>query len=267
MKISCLVPTRGRVVGMTEFTNSIFTTANNPNEVEIIFYIDNDDLPSKECEDKLKEDYNIKYLFKNRVPLSKAINDCHTLSESDIFFCGSDDIVMLTKGWDDVIIHTFDKIEDKIALLYGLDKINRTALFGTHPIVHIRWLDVLGYITPQYFGTGDYGAFSTVTDKWVNSIARDINRQFFINIFNCHIHPRYNTLQKTPPGYTTRQGGHQTTRDLALLRRDKNNNPKQLYKSLEKERKIDRNKLKQAITDFQFSKINKFIEENNYYAD
>ena len=262
MKISCLVPTRGRVVGMTEFAETIFNTANNSNDVEIIFYIDNDDLPSKECADKLKERYNIKYLFENRVPLSKAINDCHKLSEGDIFFCGSDDIIMLTKGWDDIIIDAFNKVEDKICLIYGLDGFHRDKLVATHPFLHRRWLEVLGYVTPQYFGTGNNkqtwcnNQFSVVTDKWINAITEKIQRRFFVPVFHQHVSYRHNKTQEF-----TKRKHDKTTHDLSLLYHDKENNPKRLYDSLGQERKNDINKLKDAIHKFQLYKLLHFAEK------
>ena len=259
MKISCLVPTRGNVVGMTEFADSIFTTATDPSCVEIVFYIDNDDLPSKECADKLKERYNIKYLFENRIPLGKTVDECHKLSSGDIFFCGSDDIIMLTKGWDDIIIDAFDKIEDKIALFYGLELLHDVSR-GGHYFVHRRWLEVLGYITPQYFGTGDNdqtwcnNQFSVVSDKWVNTISKKIMRRFFVEIYHQHVNPRHNKGQK----FVRRKHGGPVREDLDLLMKDEDNNPRTLYRSLKEERRNDAMKLTAAIYDFQSNKQTKF---------
>mgnify|MGYP003319453233 CR=1 FL=1 len=144
MKISCLVPTRGRVVGMTEFAETIFNTANNSNDVEIIFYIDNDDLPSKERADKLKEKFNINYVFGKRIFQSQTINECCKLAKGDIFFLGADDILVETDNWDNIVVNAFDKIEDKIALFYGLEYLYNPGGKGGHHFMHRKWLDTLG---------------------------------------------------------------------------------------------------------------------------
>ena len=264
MKISCLVPTRGNPLGMSYFADTIFKTASNPDSVEVIFYIDNDDLPSKECADKLKEKYNIKYFFEDRIPLGKAVNECHKLSEGDIFFCGSDDIIMLTEEWDSIVIDAFNKIEDKIALFYGLEVLYNPGGKGGHHFMHRKWLDTLGYITPQYFGTGDNdhswcnNQFSVVSDKWINSIAESVNRRFFIEIYHQHVNPRFNSSQK----FVCRKNGGQVRKDLNSLMRDKINNPKKLYQSplMREKRKEDVTKLKNSIKDFNSNKQKKYLD-------
>ena len=86
MNISCLLPTRQRPAGMIRLADSIFTTASDPDSIEIIFYIDNDDLPSKECADKLKEKYNIKDDVATNIKetankIAEAESNIETLSE------------------------------------------------------------------------------------------------------------------------------------------------------------------------------------------
>jgi len=182
IKISCLVPTRGRVSGMNKFVDSIFNTASNPDNIEIIFYIDNDDMPSKECADNLKGRYNIKYIFKPTIIQSQTINECAKEAIGDIFFLGADDVVVSTKNWDELIINAFNGIEDKIALFYGYDGRQPAKLLGTHPFLHRKWLDVVGHLFPSNFHKG-------YSDQWVNKIAVKLKRHFFINIFTNHLHP------------------------------------------------------------------------------
>ena len=182
MKISWIVPTRNRPDGMNLFVNSVFESASNPDSVEIVFYIDNDDLPSKERADKLKEKYNINYIFGKRIFQSQTINECCKLAKGDIFFLGADDILVETDNWDNIVVNAFDKIEDKIALFYGYDNRIPPKLMGTHPIIHRKWYEVVGHIFPPNFDKGG-------SDIYVNRTASKLNRQFFLNIYTPHLHP------------------------------------------------------------------------------
>tara|TARA_R110000824_G_scaffold177002_5_gene356254 strand:- start:217 stop:1152 length:936 start_codon:yes stop_codon:yes gene_type:complete len=203
MKISCLVPTRGRPTKMVRLANSIFTNADTPSSVEIVFYIDNDDLPSKECADKLKEKYNIKYLFEKRIFQSQTYNEICKLATGDIFFIGADDIVVATNHWDTILIDAFDKIEDKIALFYGYDMRCPPRTMPTHPIVHRKWFEVVGHVFPSNFDKGG-------SDHWVNYIAKKLNRKFFLNI--CTPHLCHGVLKKWLRYYLERH--NKSSRDL-----------------------------------------------------
>lgn len=182
MKISALTGTRHRPSGMVRFTESLFSTASDPDCIEVVFYIDNDDIESKNCAEQLKDKYNVRYIFGERIFNSDHVNKCAEIATGECFFMGSDDVVMRTVGWDQIVTDAFNNIEDKIAFLYGHDN-NKINLFGTHGFVHKNWVDVVGgRIQPTNIRGG-------IGDQWLNTIARKLNRHFFIHIFTDHLHP------------------------------------------------------------------------------
>ena len=263
MKISSLVPTRGRPDSMTRYVCSVFDTASDPSSIEIIFYIDNDDLPSKIRAEELKEKYNIKYVFDNRITLSQTINECYKLAEGDILFLGSDDLIVRTQNWDKLVLEAYNQIEDKIALVYGHDGHSPTR-FATHPFLHRAWVDVVGYVTPPYFVAG-------MADKWLNDVAKKINRQVFVNILTQHVNPDVKRVYS----YKSNLKNIDIKKYKMLLKdiaRDKDITYNELahvgstvdcraiYDTLTSERSQNIKDLKNAIEVFQQTKLDTFVD-------
>jgi hypothetical protein len=263
MKFSSLVPTRGRPDSMTRYVRSVFNTARDPSTIEVIFYIDNDDLPSKDRAEELKEKYNIKYVFGDRIILSQTINECYKLAEGDILFLGSDDLIVRTQDWDKIVLNAYNQIEDKIALVYGHDGHSPTC-FATHPFLHRAWVDVVGYVTPPYFVSG-------MADKWLNNVAKKINRHIFTNILTQHVNPdvkrvysyksnlkntdikKYKTLLKD-----IERNKDKTYDELAYA--GHTINCKEIYDILKPERSQNIKDLLDAIQHFQQTKVNNFVD-------
>ena len=194
--------------------------------------------------------------------MSQTINECYKLAEGDILFLGSDDLIVRTQNWDKIVLNAYDQIEDKIALVYGHDGHSPTC-FATHPFLHRAWVDVIGYVTPPYFVSG-------MADKWLNNVAKKINRHVFVNILTQHVNPevkrvysyksnlkdidikKYNILLKE-----IKQCKDKTYKDLAHLGRTVN--CKEIYNNFKSERSQNIKNLNYAIYVFQQNKINNFV--------
>jgi hypothetical protein len=149
--------------------------------------------------------------------MSETANKLIPFVKEDIFFCGGDDLIFRTENWDQMVISKFDEMDDKIALLFGHD-LYQTEL-ATHPIVHRRWVEALGYITPPYFSS-DY------SDTWLTELADNLGRKFKLGFINEHMHF---TLGKSALDSTYLENRNRFNQD----------NPPELYKSLEDKRKED----------------------------
>lgn len=230
---SILCPTRKRPDSMERLTKSIFNMAENPKKVEIIFYIDSDDLESKEKADELKQEYEIEYIIGERIVLSDMWNKCYNRARGSICFQGGDDIIMRTQGWDTQIAAKFDEIDDKIGFVFGDDMSRGHPLghFGTHGFLHRNWIDTAGYFSPSCFSC-DWG------DTWLNDIAKMINRHYFVPIITEHMHPN---LQKAEWDQV----------HLDRLERGKKDNVEQKYRDLYKERVEVADKLLKFIKEFK----------------
>tara|TARA_R110002020_G_scaffold234986_2_gene447143 strand:- start:2103 stop:2831 length:729 start_codon:yes stop_codon:yes gene_type:complete len=185
-KIAILLPTRKRSNWLKRFWVSVQETARYPAYITMYLYIDDDDLDGITAARTLSKAYpnNVFYMVGKRIMMSEMPNKLFAMtSDENIMFLAGDDLVMRTKHWDRFVVEAFDKIPDRLALVYGVDggETQHPPDFATHPIIHRKWFDVLGYINPPYFSC-DYA------DTWLNDLADSVGRKFLIPIYNEHMH-------------------------------------------------------------------------------
>jgi hypothetical protein len=121
--------------------------------------------------EKNKNKYDLKILIvkgKRITWLGDMWNECWRASKGDILQLAGDDITYETKEWDRIVRKRFDGSEDKILLVYGGDG-KRDKI--THPWIHRRWTDILGYFTPTELVYGN--------DSWLEEIAFMLGRITF----------------------------------------------------------------------------------------
>lgn len=176
--ISFLLPTRGRLTRLNNFINSVLNTADYPEGVEFIVYIDEDD----RSYDGWIAPKQVKIVRGPRKPLSQ----CYEWEKATgpIYAMGGDDVVFHTKGWDTKVCEAFLQYKDRIALVFGNDGDPNHSNYGTMPFIHKNWISVLGRFVPSYF-TGDF------TDTWLNELADMVGRKHHIDIYTEHIHPAF----------------------------------------------------------------------------
>lgn len=176
MKISLLLPTRGRRNELERFHQSAFYTAANPMDIEVICYVDNDDHSYDGLELRQTD-----FVRGERIVLSEMWNKCFEASSGDIIGHMGDDIIFRTIGWDKMVVDAMSKYPDNIAFVYGRDGLSSED-FGTHGFVHRKWVEVSGFFVPPYFSS-DYN------DTWLNDVAKAIGRHVFIpQMYTEHMH-------------------------------------------------------------------------------
>lgn len=222
--ISLLIPTRGRPDNVRSLATSARVTASN--DVELIFYVDDDDVPSFE----IVEEYADQTIIGPRVVLSEMWNRCAELANNDVMMHCGDDIIFRTHAWDELIIHEFDRFPDKIVFVHGEDGIQHGNI-GTHGFLHRNWVDTVGYFVPPYFSS-DYN------DLWLSEVADALNRRVYLpNVYTEHMHP---VVGKAPLD---------TTHQERLVRHQRDN-VGQLYANLAYRRHEDVEKLRTFINTF-----------------
>lgn len=222
--ISLLVPTRGRPENVRRLVTSARVTA--VNDVELIFYVDDDDVTSFEVVD----DYADQTIIGPRVVLSEMWNRCAELANHDVMMHCGDDIIFRTSGWDDRILEAFDRYPDKIVFVHGEDGI-QGAQIGTHGFLHRNWIDTVGYFVPPYFSS-DYN------DLWLSEVADALGRRVYLpSVYTEHMHP---VAGKAPLDQT----------HLDRLARHQRDNVGQLYANLAYRRHEDVEKLRMFIDTF-----------------
>lgn len=177
--ISIMIPSRGRPTELKECLDTIFETAKKPEDIQVVVYLDNDDVSP----------YGDAWLFPNvriiegqRKKLS-AYFDMQGCT-GDIFLMGNDDIRFRTHGWDAKVIEAFDKIPDKIAVVYGDDGNPNPTTNVPFPFVHKNWVLVTGHLTPPIFS-------NNFSDSWVSDIATMLDRKVKLDMVIEHLHPDF----------------------------------------------------------------------------
>lgn len=179
--ISILLPSRGRPESLERLAKSALETADNPDDIEIVVYIDDDDTSY----DNWIFPLQVKIYNTQRTVLSRYWNFAYEDATGPIYMHCGDDIVFHTPGWDTIVKQEFDKYPDKIVLVYGDDgDPNKEKNFGTHSFIHKNWVDAVGYFVPPYFS-------SDFNDTWLNEVADGIGRKVKINIYTEHMHPAF----------------------------------------------------------------------------
>ena len=232
MIFSILLPTRGREDKILPFINTVFNTADNPENVEIIIRIDDDD-PAILSSNKFKyvegtinmKGLTITFIRGPRLEsLSDNWNECFRNCTGEIAMLAGDDLAFRTPSWDVEIKKEFDKFPDGILLLYCLDGPRKTM---THPFIHRNWVETLGYFTPPGF---DYA-----NDSWLEDLARKTGRIVFReDIYIEHEHWAFGKRQ-------------QDRTDQDLIRKYSEFGGREKFKSMESLRDWDVEKLKKVM--------------------
>lgn len=221
--ISILLPSRGRPENLERLALSALSHADDPEDIELIVYIDEDDDSYKDWE----YPEAVKIFVTPRTVLSEYWNMAYDKAQGPYYMHCGDDIVFQTQGWDSRVKEAFDKYPDKIVLVYGDDGDPADKQFGTHSFLHKNWVDAVGYFVPPYFS-------SDFNDTWLNDVADMIDRKVKIDILTEHMH------------FAFRKGELDLTHAERLVRHWKDNTP-DLYTSKLKEREADAEKLRRVM--------------------
>jgi len=222
--ISFLIPTRGRLGFLQRFVKSVLNTADNPENIEFIVYVDEDD--------SSYDKWNCPKQVKIKKGIRKNLSQCHDYQRAtgSIYFIGGDDAIFHTKGWDSKVLAEFEKYPDKILLVYGDDGNPEDNGNATMPFIHKNWTKAVGRCLPPYF-SGDF------SDTWLTYLADGVGRKVKIDIYTEHIHPAFG---KREQDQTDKDKWEKHFRD----------NMPQKYLDTKPERDIEITKLKKFIEEF-----------------
>ena len=235
--ISILTPSRNRPQRLDTFVRSIYETADKPERIEILNYIDNDD-PAineyKKYEDtyvsELYELLNFRNLYGPPISVSKSWNEIAKMSLGDILIMGNDDLIYRTKYWDTTLENELRKYPDNVYCAWFEDKINGPK-HCAFPIISRTWYDTVGYFAPGVFNFG-------YNDTWVFDIAKKVGRTHFIKdvvVEHMHFSKQKAEFDDTYARNRTQEKGNLYTKD------------KVIFEETDKLRQEDADKLKDII--------------------
>jgi len=210
MKISILTPTRQRPDNARSFAESVLATARDPDNIELLFYVDQDD-------PKLREYSNWHLVCPKQVhiyigipqSISKSWNVIADRATGDIFIMGNDDVIYHTPSWDFILKNRLIKYADEIYLAWFDDGIN-SENHCAFPMVSRKWYNILGYFTPDTFEF-------LCNDSWLYDIGKKLDRLCYIS--DVYAEHKHFSTSKSKADQTTiryRKSGA-TRRDLELF--------------------------------------------------
>ena len=165
--ISVLVPSRGRPEMFTRMYESLYATAVYPRSVEVVAYLDTDDLTKADYPNE--NGVPIWYRGGGRCLLSEAWNHCYAHARGEIVMHAGDDLTFNTPGWDQRVRQEFAKIPDRIGVVFADDLSTNFPDLATHGFVHRRWVETVGYFLPPRFS-------SDWNDVWISEVAKMVGR-------------------------------------------------------------------------------------------
>ncbi|HQT46610.1 MAG TPA: hypothetical protein PLY97_05245 [Acidocella sp.] len=138
-RISLLMPTRERPELARRFLRSVLATAQHPEAVEVIMYVDEDDKESHALDCPGLEVIRI---IGPRQSMGGYNMGCLAQARGEIIMLMNDDVVIRTAGWDETLRRLDASVPDRIYLAYGNDLFKGQKLC-TFPILPRRVCEVL----------------------------------------------------------------------------------------------------------------------------
>ena len=213
MIITITLPTRERPANLMRCVRALFETADEPESVEVICAVDDDDEMSESALYRLENKYfeNFKWTTGPRIPyLSQLHNHCLSLANRNYEIAGfwGDDCVMETKGWDTIVRKAFLKYDDRILLCGGSDGVNAETI--CHGFISREWITVTdGNLMPSNY-------MADWSDSHLGLVAKALGRHERLSFFNRHLHPSVYTEIRPDQTYIdkTNRGNMQNTGGL-----------------------------------------------------
>jgi hypothetical protein len=163
IKISILLPTRGRTQQLYNSVKSLIATADDSESIEWLFGFDSDDISTFQWFENnvipMIKESNSTYTCLQFQPLgyerlNEYVNALAAAAEGNWFVFWNDDAVMQTQGWDTVINSYTGQF-----CLQAFDTHNLHP-YSIFPIVPREWFDIIGHLS-----------LHQLNDAWLSQIA------------------------------------------------------------------------------------------------
>jgi hypothetical protein len=145
---SLIVPTRRRTDQLRRFLDSVAATASCPAAVDVVLVVDADDPASAAVR---HDALAVRHVV---VPPGRPMGALNTAgyaaSAGDHLMLLNDDVIIRTRGWDEVALRCFRRFPDGIALVHVNDTLMRDHLC-TFPLVSRTFCELAGGICPAEY--------------------------------------------------------------------------------------------------------------------
>jgi glycosyl transferase/beta-hydroxylase protein BlmF len=177
-EMALVCPTRGRPERAREFALSVMATADRPERLEILFYVDDDDARRAEYGAMVEElgtairGGRMSLCVGPAIGVPHAVNRLVGTCDSEVLLSANDDQVYLSAGWDTALDAAIERYRDGIYCIWFNDGWESENLC-TFPIVGRKWVDTLGYLQFPFFE-------HFFADAWIWMLAKSIGRAHYL---------------------------------------------------------------------------------------
>ena len=148
--ISICVPTRNRPDRLAAMVRSAQRTADQPANLEWLFYLDHDDDQSETVLRGLLGE-QMRIVRGSRLKDQSYWNRLADASAAETIFLGADDLTFVTPGWDTAVLAADQSGNHAGIGMTWADDGDIGERLATHPFVTRRWIEVVGFFVPPYF--------------------------------------------------------------------------------------------------------------------
>ena len=146
INFSILLPTRGRPSSVRRLFESIVKTAHDIQSVEIVLYMDADDVASHNIDmPALKI---VKIIKPPGNSMGMIFKECYQKSSGHYIMLMNDDAVFRSEGWDKAVSAAFSNFSDDIVFVYGND-MDQGERSPTFPVLSRKVCELMGGICPE----------------------------------------------------------------------------------------------------------------------
>lgn len=203
MKISVLLPTRGRPALLKQSVEALWATLANSDDTTVVIGFDEDESDMGEFIDTLDWDNKncevLNFLYKRPDIMGEKYNNLARECPADLYVAWADDVQMTTHGWDDRLRQYARYFGPEPGFVF-CGQANAVALPTLYSMNHAMFT-ALGYFAPEWFP-------NWWCETWITEIALLTRRVVWAE-------PKieYTELQASSP---TGRGRTQGLRDLAF---------------------------------------------------
>jgi glycosyltransferase involved in cell wall biosynthesis len=203
-KYSIILCTRKRVEKLDKLLESIFNTAKDKTGFDIWIKVDNDDketlnnmfiLQEKYISSELYEEYKdqIQFVIGDREggyrDIWKFQNKLSELCSGDIIISLSDDITILTTGWDEILEQYLNRL--CVLKFSTMDAFENSIIYFA---IHRKVIEITGHFS-----------LNTHTDTWWEKVGRECGIEIKVPIFINH--PKFNDPKSLEGDITAKESG------------------------------------------------------------
>lgn len=206
-----LCPTWGRPGRLTEFVRSALETATYTHRLEILVRVSEEDSFSGQYLQLVLPTTVKWFVVRGWTGYPAAIEMLQQHAAGELLFCGSDDSLFRTPGWDVMADEAFNLAPDGLLVAYannGQDREKCEQFFTTR-----RWIDTVGWLMRP-----EYEHFCC--DQDIEALANGVGRLKFLRGLTVeHMHKKYGKAPNDATYERVRGNTGTNARDLATFDR------------------------------------------------